>query len=41
MPPNASSTLPVAVAWATLGRPSCATPWTDEGLWTKSTVTAS
>ena len=31
-PPNASSTLPVAVAWATLGRPSCATLWTDEGL---------
>ena len=29
--PNASITFPVAVAWAMLGRPSCATLWTDRG----------
>ena len=39
--PNASSTFPVAVAWAMLGRPTRATLCTDASLWTKSTVIAS
>ena len=39
--PNASITLPTAVAWPTLGRPSWATLWTTEELCAKSTVTAS
>ena len=39
--PKASATLPVAVAWATLGRPTRATLCTDDELWTKSTVIAS
>ena len=39
--PKASATLPVAVACATLGRPTRATLCTDDALWTKSTVIAS
>ena len=39
--PNASITLPVAVAWATLGRPTWAMLATALRLATKSTVTAS
>ena len=39
--PKASKTFPVAVACAMLGRPRRATPCTDDGLCTKSTVTAS
>ena len=39
--PKASITLPVAVAWATLGRPTRATLATVARLGTKSTVTAS
>ena len=39
--PNASATFPAAVACAMLGRPIRATLCTVDGLWTKSTVTAS